>query len=113
MLREGHIRAGYKKPPRHSEMDDPLCRDRILALPIAASCLGALWAELHHDVFSGAVNRMNAPLRQLSGLEGSLRLEGLSVRTEPRVYNPIALHPRIYAARNRLNFRQFRHISRF
>jgi hypothetical protein len=42
-------------------------------------------------------------------LGGSRRLERLTVRAEPYIYDPVAAHARIHATRDSLHLRQFWH----
>ena len=74
-------------------------RGRILRGPV----------QLAHNVLAGAMHRQNAAALKAPRLARGGSLQNVAVGAKPRLENAVSAHPLVYAACNRLYFRQFRH----
>jgi hypothetical protein len=111
VLRHGDLRRRYKQPASHSKMHDPLSIGYKVFFARSNLCFrfDDLGAQLHHDVLSGSMNRLNLPVNQRFRLSCRRGFEGLPMRAEPGFDDAVGADARIYSARYRFHLRQLRH----
>jgi len=106
------VGSGDQKPPRHSEMDDPLRGDFAglrggVRMDDGAGLSRTQFAD---NVFSGAMNSKNRTPRKALDLVRRFSFEGLTMPAEPDLRDPVATHTQVHAPGDRFNLRQFRHL---
>lgn len=108
---KGSILSGHQEPPGHPKVNNPLRGDRAVFFRLLAACSASamLRSQLHHNVLSSSMDRLDSAVNQLFCLEGWRSLERLPVRAEPCFQNLASTHTRIHASRDCLHLRQFRH----